>query len=59
MVKIRTFNWNSGNGFYELEQTYSSYTRQNYSTCKVKFTAFTAIEYDNPVTVKAGKVETK
>lgn len=40
IVKVRTFNWNSGNGFYELEQTYTAYTRQNYSTCQVKFTTF-------------------
>jgi hypothetical protein len=40
MVKIRTFNWNSGNGFYELEQIYTAYTRQNYSTCQVQFTKF-------------------
>jgi len=40
MVKVKTFNWNSGNGFYELEQIYTAYTRQNYATCKVKFTTF-------------------
>ena len=40
MVKTKTFNWKSGNGFYELEQIYTAYTRQNYSTCKVKFTTF-------------------
>ncbi len=40
IIKVRTFNWNSGNGFYELEQTYTAYTRQNYSTCKVQFTKF-------------------
>ena len=40
MVKIRTFNWQSGNGLYELEQTYTAYTRQNYSTCQVQFRQF-------------------
>jgi len=40
MVKVRTFNWNSGNGEYELEQIYTAYTRQNYSTCQVQFTKF-------------------
>jgi len=40
MVKIRTMNWDSGFGTYELEQVYTSYTRQNYSTCKVKFLKF-------------------
>jgi Domain of unknown function (DUF4861) len=40
IVKVKTFNWNSGNGVYELEQMYTAYTRQNYSTCQVKFTKF-------------------
>jgi hypothetical protein len=40
IVKTHTFNWDSGYGKYELEQTYTSYTRQNYSTCKVKFIKF-------------------
>ena len=39
-VKIKTFNWDSGNGFYELEQIYTAYTRQNYTTCQVKYTTF-------------------
>ncbi len=33
-------NWNSGNGYYELTQDYTAYTRQSYSTCKVQFTSF-------------------
>lgn len=40
MIKVKTMNWNSGNGFYELEQYYTAYTNQSYSTCKVKFTTF-------------------
>jgi len=40
MVKVRTFNWQSENGFYELEQTCTAYTRQNYSTCQVQFRQF-------------------
>jgi Domain of unknown function (DUF4861) len=40
MVKVRTFNWKSEGGFYELEQVYTAYTRQNYSTCQVKFNTF-------------------
>jgi hypothetical protein len=39
-VKIKTFNWDTGNGFYKLEQIYTAYTRQNYTTCQVKFTTF-------------------
>lgn len=39
-IRVKTMNWNSGNGFYELTQDYTSYTRQNYSTCKVKYSRF-------------------
>ena len=39
-VKVKTLNWDSGNGFYELEQIYTAYTRQNYTTCQVKYTTF-------------------
>lgn len=40
MVRIRTMNWNSGNGSYALEQTYTAYANQSYSTCQVRFTTF-------------------
>nr|WP_294895121.1 DUF4861 family protein [uncultured Pedobacter sp.] len=40
MIKIKTMNWNSGNGSYELEQLYTSYAHQSYTTCKVKYTTF-------------------
>jgi hypothetical protein len=40
MVKIKTMNWDSGNGFYELEQYYTVYAHQSYSTCKVNYTKF-------------------
>jgi hypothetical protein len=40
MIRVKTMNWNSGNGFYELTQDYTAYTNQSYSTCKVKFTSF-------------------
>ena len=40
MVRIRGFNWNSGNGFYEYEQTYTVYAKQSYTTSKVEFTTF-------------------
>jgi hypothetical protein len=39
-IRVKTMNWNSGNGFYELIQDYTAYTNQNYSTCKVTFTSF-------------------
>jgi hypothetical protein len=40
MVRVRTMNWNTGNGSYELVQDYTAYANQSYSTCAVKFTGF-------------------
>lgn len=40
IVRIRTMNWKTGSGFYELVQDYTAYTNQSYSTCKVQFTKF-------------------
>lgn len=40
MIKIRTMNWNSGAGSYDLEQYYTVYANQSYSTCLVKYTHF-------------------
>ncbi|PZO07189.1 MAG: hypothetical protein DCF28_00035 [Alphaproteobacteria bacterium] len=37
MVRIRTMNWNTGQGRYELEQTYTAYAGQNYTTAEVRF----------------------
>ncbi|MEI7420464.1 MAG: DUF4861 family protein [Prolixibacteraceae bacterium] len=37
IIKIKTMNWNSGNGNYDLEQYYSVYAQQSYSTCKVVY----------------------
>lgn len=37
MVRIRTMNWNTGQGRYEVEQTYTAYAGQNYSTAEVRF----------------------
>ncbi|WCT73098.1 DUF4861 family protein [Sphingomonas naphthae] len=39
-VRIRTMNWNSGHGRYALEQTYTAYAGQDYSTATVRFTDF-------------------
>lgn len=38
MVRIKTMNWNSGQGRYELEQVYTAYAGQDYSTAHVRFT---------------------
>lgn len=40
MVRVRTLNWRTGRGEYELEQLYTAYTNQSFSTCKVRFTRF-------------------
>ena len=40
MIKIKTMNWNTGSGSYELEQYYSVYAGQSYSTCRVAYTQF-------------------
>ena len=44
MIKAKTMNWNTGGGSYELEQYYTAYTNQSYSTCRVKFTRFLPLE---------------
>lgn len=40
MVKIKGMNWDSGNGFYAYEQTYTAYAGQNYCTSQVTFSTF-------------------
>lgn len=40
IIKIKTMNWNTGNGTYNLEQYYSVYAHQSYSTCKVVYKDF-------------------
>lgn len=40
MVKVKTMHWNTGAGSYELEQIYTAFASQNYSTCRVKYTKF-------------------
>jgi len=40
MIKIKTMNWNSGSGYYNLEQYYTVYAHQSYSTCQVVYKDF-------------------
>lgn len=40
IIRAKTMNWDTGNGEYELEQYYTSYTRQSYSTCTVRYKTF-------------------
>ena len=39
-IKVKTMNWNSGNGFYELEQYYTAVAHKSWSTVEVKFNEF-------------------
>ncbi len=52
IIRVKTINWNSGSGYYELTQDYTAYTRQNYSTCKVTFSKF--LPTKNGVTFACG-----
>jgi hypothetical protein len=40
MIKIKTMNWKTGSGYYNLEQYYSVYANQSYSTCRVAYKDF-------------------
>lgn len=42
MFRVTTMNWNSGNGFYELEQFYSAYARKSWCIVENKFKKFQA-----------------
>lgn len=40
MIKVTTTNWNSGTGFYELEQYYTAYAGKSWSIVETKFNKF-------------------
>lgn len=40
IVRARTFNWDSGNGQYELEQVYTAYAGESYASSRVTFSTF-------------------
>lgn len=40
MVRVKTMNWNTGRGSYALEQLYTAYAHQSYSTCRVTYAKF-------------------
>jgi hypothetical protein len=44
IIRVRTMNWNTGRGSYELVQDYAAYANQSYSTCKVTYTRFQPFE---------------
>ncbi len=44
IMKTKTMNWNSGSGSYELEQYYTAYAHQSYSTCRVEYTLFAPVK---------------
>ncbi len=39
-IRIRTLNWDTGNGFYEYEQYYTAYAGQSYCTSRVVYHTF-------------------
>lgn len=53
MVRVKTMNWRSGGGTYEMEQVYTAYAHQNYSTAKVRYSTF---QPDNPGTAFAAAI---
>jgi hypothetical protein len=40
IMKIKTMNWNTSAGSYEVEQYYTAFAHQSYSTCRVHFKEF-------------------
>lgn len=40
MIRVKTMNWDSGRGRYAVEQLYTAYAGQNYSTARVTFKTF-------------------
>lgn len=42
MIKVTTTNWNSGKGFYELEQYYTAFAGKSWSIVETKFNKFLA-----------------
>jgi hypothetical protein len=40
IIKVKTTNWNSGSGFYEMEQYYTVIAHKAWCTVKVKFNRF-------------------
>lgn len=45
-IKARTFNWNTGDGYYELVQVYTAYARQSFATAEVTYTTFSPLNAD-------------
>jgi hypothetical protein len=39
-IRVKTMNWRTGKGEYELEQFYTAYAHKSYSTCTVKYQKF-------------------
>jgi hypothetical protein len=39
-IRVKTMNWNTGLGQYEIEQLYVAYAHKSYSTCRVAYTRF-------------------
>lgn len=40
MIRVKTRNWDTGKGKYDLDQLYTAYRNQSYSTCEVTYKKF-------------------
>jgi len=40
MIRIKTMNWNTGTGSYEVDQYYSVYANQSFSSCRTIYSIF-------------------
>ena len=40
IIRVKTMNWRTDRGDYELEQLYTAYAHKSYSTCSVRFSDF-------------------
>jgi hypothetical protein len=40
MIRVKTMNWKTGKGIYEVDQLYTAVARKSWSTCQVKFPQF-------------------
>jgi len=40
IIRVKTMNWKTGSGEYELEQLYMAYAHKSYSTCTVHYTKY-------------------
>jgi hypothetical protein len=44
MIRVKTMNWETGSGQYEVEQLYTAVAHKSWSTCQVTFKTFLPME---------------